>query len=1350
MNKLTKIGAWMMALLMAASALPITALCSFATTGNTESIPDKVLFASSFESGDPVAAESVSDNGYYSNVEPYEIVTDIDGEFTDQVLLDSVQGSKDYKDEESKVKLFDQAASTKFLTELQPSSTNPVWVSFSLSQPMVLGVYAITSANDEDGRDPKSWTLYGSSDGNTYTALDARSGQKFTGRGQMVTYNVENTVAYQYYKLEITENNGSSMTQLADLRLGTGVAAGGEAPQDSPMTSIVNGGPNSSWNMSGAFDGTRALSVYGSQSASKETYARNLLYSNLNIPVTKNTQLSYVHFPALYNGSTYDYEYTSMHFIIDVKFTDGTYLSDLGAVDQNGFGMDPVSKGESDALFTMQWNYIESCLGDVAEGKTIDSLYVYFRMNSTTAKTKFLAYFDDIVIEDKAPVSYEHLSDYICTTRGTNCTTTFSRGLTTPFCTMPNGFNFYTPVTETGSNQPYHYQNRVITQFSISHVPSTWVGDYGTWQFMANTSVDINNMTSDDLSANNLGASFDHANEIAKAHYYSVTFDEGSKADGVQVEMTPTTHGVYVRFTFPKDSEHVNIVLDCVRASGSLSIQESGVFTASSSHTNNGSATMQVYGQFDQKPESFQKSGTKTGIVTFPAGTTEVTMKLTTSFISQKQAQRNMALEFSETDTFDSIFEKAQKAWDDVCGIIELEGASYTQLVTFYSNMYRLYSYPNLYSENEGTNEEPVWVYASPYTGRKTSGKLYVNNGFWDTYRTTWAAYAFLTPSLDTDLLNGLLQHYNDNGWIPRWVAPGGANSMLGTSSDIIFADAYIKGVQFDYQTAYESMLRNASTVSQDTTNGGRAENETAPFIGYVSNATGSGFSWTVEDYISDYCIGVMSEALGYQDEAAYYYNRAKFYVNMYNEKVGFLMGKNASGSWSYGDDYSASWWWGDYTETNGWTMMFVPVYDGVGLANLLGGKDALAKKLDEYFDNSISSMKKVQTGTIHEMVEAREVRLGQYGHSNQPAHAVPYMYAYAGQPYKTQALTRDVLSRLYVGSEIGQGYCGDEDNGEMSGWYILSSLGLYPQNMGSGQYIITSPLFDKATVHLENGKDLVIIAENNSADNVYIQSATLNGEAYNKCFIDHATLMEGGTLSFKMGDQPSDWSCSETPTSLTTGDAAATPAEDLVTSRYKKVQGEFTPGAANGLYSTIEGISKLADNTSKTYATVSNGDSVIYASSTPSQLSMYTVTCNASKKAPTSLTLEASNDGVTWKLLDSRSELTFNWDTYTRAFAIPEDTAGTYLYYRLTFGGSSMQVAEIEFLGYSAKDAELTPINSVGTPEEPSNSNDPAASNSTDSPSVWLWIGIGAAVLIVAAVCIIVIVKKKKNKING
>ncbi len=1324
MKQSLKITAFLLAIIMLLGVMPIMPI-SFHSEAATAK--DEVLFSSSFESSDPAVQESQSDNGYFKGLERYEIVSSIPGDFTELIDPATVKGSSDYKSEEGKAKLFDSSSATKFLTETKPSAASPVWVSFELSEPATVGVYAITSANDEPGRDPKAWKLYGSADGVSYTEIDARTGEGFAVRHMTKTYEVEGAQAYRYYKLEITENNGSSnMTQFADLYLGTGEGGVSESKGDSPMQSVASKGPVSTWVASGAFDGRRALSVFSKQTDKGESYARNLLYSGLNIKVTDTTKLHYVHY--LSTDAGYDYEYNAAYMMIDLKFTDGTYLSSLGAYDQNGFGMTPIAKGEADSLYTDQWNYVETALADVAKGKTIDSLYVYYHKNENQVARKFQAFFDSLVIENKADPVYEHLSDYISTLRGTNNTTSFSRGLTTPFINMPNGFNMVTPVTNSGSNTHYSYFEKEIKHFSVTHVASTWTGDYGTWQFMANTSLDssdLSKVNANSIKTENLGASFSHDNEIAKAHYYSVLFDEGSRADGVKVEMTPTLHGVYVRFTFPEDADNVNVIFDCVRANGTVAFTQDGAFTAKSEHTDRGSGNLYIAGNFSIAPTAYKVSG-KQGIAVFPKGTKEVTMKFGTSFISPQQASHNKDLELGADESFDSVFQKAQKAWDDICGIVEVAGASYTQLVTLYSNLYRMYSYPTLYSENKGTNENPEWVYASPYkNGRLTEGKLYVNNGFWDTYRTSWAAYALLTPEFDGELLDGIIQHYNDNSWIPRWVAPGGTNSMLGTSSDIIFADAYIKGIDFDYETAFESMLKNASTVSPNVTNGGRLANEKAIFIGYVPNDTKLNdkdvdfeFSWTMEDFISDYAIAAMAAKLGYDEMASYFYNRSAFYVNLYNTQLKFFMGKNSSGGWSSGSGYNPYGWWGDYSETNGWTMLFAPVYDGNGLAGLFGGKASLLQRLNTYFDDSYAASIKVEGGTIHEMAEAREVRMGIYSHSNQPAHAIPYLFVYANAPYRTQEIVREVMARLYVGSEIGQGYLGDEDNGEMSAWYVLSAMGLYPQTMASGEYVIGSPLFDKMTVHMDNGKDLVIIAENNSGKNVYVQSLLVNGNPHNDAFIAHDVIANGATLVFEMGDKPSDWGKGTTPTSLTSSVKKADPAEDLIAKRFVmsdeafgedfKINTVYLGGIADG--------KKLFDNNSNTYTTVNNGTSIVVTSSTLSRLWMYTVTSNNKNQAPKGLKLEASIDGKTWVTLDEREKLTFEWTKYTYAFEIPDEKFGNYQHYRLTFtGGETMQVAEVEFLTLT-KDGEAGTLSVK--PVTPANDRTSAPVNPAPTPT--------------------------------
>lgn len=1205
-----------------------------------------------------------------------------------EVDKSSVKGSAETGAGEAKTNLFDGKTSTKLCA---PGSS--IYVTFALKEATVIKGYSITSANDHISRSPKKWVLYGSNDNQNWAELDRRTGVEFSDYFEEQIFAFANETSYLYYKLDVLENGGNSHTQFSELKMFSYVDQA-LLPEEIPgMVTQQGFGPISTeCNTPGAWTGNKCLAVYGQQTSTLNTYARNVIYQNLNIKVTKNTRLSYVIFPGLYNIHSYDYEYTSSRVIIDLKFTDGTYLSELMAKDQYGSLMTPQGQVDGKCLYTAQWNYVESCIGEVAEGKTIEKICVYFEMENAEDASKFVTFFDDLKIEDKAEVVHEHLSDYINILRGTNNDIAFSRGMCTPGVTVPGGFNFFTPVTNADSpTLPYTYQQsgegNPLDSISVIHAPNFWIGSYGSFQFMANTSVDTSTgtkfITSAQISSKNREAGFSHINEKATAHLYSVTLNEGSAASGVTIEVTPTSHGSYVRFIFPENSENVNVIFDSLWGAGSLKFNDDGKsFTAKTSHS---SPSMYVYGEFDTEWVSASTINTKQGIVAFKEGTTVVTMKLATSFISADQAKHSLSLEFTENDTFDSILAKAQKEWDDLCGIFEIEGASYHELVSFYSSLYRMYAYPNLFSENEGTNDEPKWVYGSPYkNGKKTDGIMYTNNGFWDTYRTAWSGYALFTPEKDGEYLDGMVQHYIETGWMPRWLGPAAVNCMVGTSSDIIFADAYIKGIDFNYKAAWESMIRSAASYSSNMTSGGRKENNTSPFKGYIAYdnpITGAfvqeAYSSSIEGYINDYGLYRMAEAMGLEDEAAYYKNRCMNYVLFFNEDADFFMGKSTAGKWS-STKFNPAQWNGDqydFTESVGWVNAFPAVFDGQGMVNLYGGPEALAAKLDQLFDDSMEAMKNVVelSSVHHEISEFKEVKMGQYMHNNQPSHHVIYTYAYSSTPYKVQEYTREVLRHVYVGSEIGQGYPGDEDNGEMSAWYIFNALGFYPYNVASGEYVIGSPLFDKVTIHLENGKDIVIVANNNSDENVYIQSAKINGENYNSMFLTHEQLTSGCTIEFEMGSTPSTWG-SEKPTSITVGD--------------KTVAGEADLSKINSIKTTIENSNKLFDDNSLTSTTIKDGDTITFDAGS-GKISIITLTSGNKNNAPTGFKLEVSNNGDDWVCVDERQNIEYLFNNCITPFEISEDMQGNYRYYKITLYGGT-ELAEVEFIGAKNASGEL------------------------------------------------------------
>ncbi|MER7562346.1 GH92 family glycosyl hydrolase [Streptomyces sp. NPDC097941] len=1219
-------------------------------------------FASSFEAGEPAPDWTSSvDGGRASGVDGgYR--TGIPGNVTDQVT-DVRASAENTGGGEVKENLVDGEPGTKWLAF---ESTG--WAEFDLAKPLKVVTYALTSANDAAERDPSDWTLKGSTDGKDWKTLDTRSGESFDERFRTKSYDIADPAEYQHFRLEITKNNGASgILQLADVQLSTG---GGEGPVPPDMLSLVDRGPSGSptAKAGAGFTGKRALRYAGRHTADGRAYSYNKVF-DVDVKVDALTRLSYRIFPAMADG---DRDYDATNVSVDLAFTDGTFLSDLGARDQHGFTLSPQGQGASKALYVNQWNHVAARIGSVAAGKTVDRILVAY--DSPSGPAKFRGWLDDVTLERAAPEEPKaHPSDYALTTRGTHSSGGFSRGNDFPATAVPHGFNFWTPVTNASSlSWLYDYARAnnadnlpTIQAFSASHEPSPWMGDRQTFQVMPSAAAGT-----PDTGREARELAFRHENETARPYYYGVRFENGLKA-----EMAPTDHAAALRFSYPGDD--ASVLFDNVTDQAGLTLDKaSGTFTGYSdvkSGLSTGATRLFVYGEFDRAVKEGSSSGVK-GYLRFDAGADRtVTLRIATSLISLDQARDNLRQEIPDGTSFDDVKGSARRAWDRLLGKVEVEGATQDQLTTLYSSLYRLYLYPNSGFEKVGS----TYRYASPFspmpspdtpthTGAKiVDGKVYVNNGFWDTYRTTWPAYSLLTPSQAGEMVDGFVQQYKDGGWTSRWSSPGYADLMTGTSSDVAFADAYVKGVDFDAKSAYDAALKNA-TVAPPSSGVGRKGMETSPFLGYTGTDTHEGLSWALEGYLNDYGIARMGQALyaktgekRYREESEYFLNRARDYVNLFDTKAGFFQGRDADGNWRVpSSSYDPRVWGYDYTETNGWGYAFTAPQDSRGLANLYGGRSGLAEKLDEYFATPETASPEFvgsYGGVIHEMTEARDVRMGMYGHSNQVAHHVTYMYDAAGQPWKTQKNVREVLSRLYVGSEIGQGYHGDEDNGEQSAWYLFSALGFYPLVMGSGEYAVGSPLFTKATVHLDNGRDLVVRAPKNSARNVYVQGLKVNGKPWTSTSLPHSVLSKGAVLDFDMGPRPSKWGTGKNaaPVSITHDDEVPTPRADV-----------------------LAGDGALFDNTSATDATVTSVDLPVSGSVKALQ---YTVTSSRDHaKAPGGWTLQGSDDGTKWKTLDRRSGEAFAWDRQTRAFSVR--SAGTYGKYRLVLDGEAV-VSEVELL---------------------------------------------------------------------
>ncbi|CAM3436538.1 GH92 family glycosyl hydrolase [Isoptericola cucumis] len=1047
------------------------------------------------------------------------------------------------------------------------------------------------------------------------------------------------------------------------------------------------------------FSGKHALRYAGSHAGDGTAGGTNVLYEDVDIAVGDDTRLSYVVFPELLD----DLQYPSTFAAVDLRFTDGTYLSDLDARDGHGTGATAQAQGEGKILYADQWNSVRVDLGAVAAGKTVDQVLLGYDNPGGTAGTDFAGWLDDVALTaEPETIDGSSLANYVDTRRGTQSSGSFSRGNNIPATAVPNGFNFWVPMTNADSDTwLYEYQKGnnannkpVLEGLGISHEPSPWMGDRNQLAFLPATGEGTPSGTLAER-----GLAFSHADETARPDYYGVTF-----ADDSALEVTPSDHGAVLRFTYPGDVGHA--LVDKVKGDSKLDLDpETGTLSGwveNGSGLSVGRTRMFVAGTFDRAPSEVGAAAGDRGdarYATFDTSSDDtVELRVATSFIGLDQARKNLALEV-EGRSFTEVKAAATETWNDRLEVVEVEGATTDQLVTLYSNLYRLNLYPNSQFENTGTAAEPAYQYASPVSdpsgdatdtetnAKIVDGKVYVNNGFWDTYRTAWPAYSLLYPELATELVDGFTQQYRDGGWIARWSSPGYADLMTGTSSDVAFADAYVKGsLPTDKALdAYDAALKNA-TVAPPNNAVGRKGLETSPFLGFTPEATHESVSWGLEGLVNDFGIGTMAAALAedpatpderratLREESEYLLERATHFGELFNPETEFFAPRHADGEFATApEDYDPASWGGGYTETNGWNFAFHAPQDPRGLANLYGGTDGLEDKLDEFFSTPELG---AGNGGIHEQREARDVRMGMWGMSNQVSHHIPWLYDAVGAPHKTQEIVREVTRRMFTGSEIGQGYPGDEDNGEMSSWWIFASLGFYPLQVGSDQYAIGSPLFDKATVHLPDG-DLVVNAENNSVDNVYVQSLAVDGEARTSTSLSQDDLTGGATLDFAMGPEPSDWGTGpdDSLPSLTEGDEPPAPAADATG------LGKVT--VADG---AAEEVGALTDDTSATATTFQadnpvvtwTGDGIRPAAST------YTLTSAGSAAAtPTAWRLEGSDDGTSWTVLDERDGEEFRWAHQTRPFTVAEPAS--FARYRLTVtaaaGEGALKLSELELL---------------------------------------------------------------------
>ena len=707
---------------------------------------------------------------------------------------------------------------------------------------------------------------------------------------------------------------------------------------------------------------------------------------------------------------------------------------------------------------------------------------------------------------------------------GTASKPDLSNGNTYPSIAVPWGMNFWTPQTgKMGDGWTYTYDADKIRGFKQTHQPSPWMNDYGQFSVMPVTG----KMR---FEQDERASWFSHKAETAKPYYYSVYLADAN----VTTEITPTERAAQFRFTFPK-SDSSYVVIDAFDKGSYIKVipKERKIIGYSTRYARGPLPNFKNYFviYFDKDFESANTWHGKTlakdtlelqsnhagAIIGFKTNKGEqVGMKVASSFISVEQADLSLKRELAK-DSFEQTKQKAKAVWNKTLSRISVEGGTVDQTRTFYSSLYRTLFFPNKLYEIDASNKIVHW---SPYTGKTLSGYMFAGTGFWDTFRALYPFLNLVYPSINKEMQEGLINDYKEGGWLPEWSSPGYANIMVGNNSASVVADAYIKGLRgYDIEKLYEALKHGANNEGPIEAVG-RAGVKYYNTLGYVpfDVKVSENAARTLEYAYDDFTIYQLGRALKKPaSETAIYAKRAMNYKNLFDPSSGLMRGKNKDGSFQ--SPFNPFKWGGAFTEGNSWHYSWSVFQDINGLSDLMGGKDKFVSKLDSVFSLPPIFDDTEYGGVIHEIREMQIANMGQYAHGNQPIQHMIYLYNYAGQPWKAQYWVREAMNRLYKATP--DGYCGDEDNGQTSAWYVFSSMGFYPVTPAVDQYVIGAPLFKKVTLNLENGKQVVINAATNSAENRYIQAMRFNNKDYQKNWISHSELFKGATLDFNMTAQP-------------------------------------------------------------------------------------------------------------------------------------------------------------------------------------------------------------------------------------
>ncbi len=715
----------------------------------------------------------------------------------------------------------------------------------------------------------------------------------------------------------------------------------------------------------------------------------------------------------------------------------------------------------------------------------------------------------------------KNVVDYVNVMVGTESTFELSTGNTYPAIAMPWGMNFWVPQTgKMGDGWQYMYGATKIRGLKQTHQPSPWINDYGQFSLMPTVGKPV-------FDEEKRASWYSHKAETATPYYYSVYLADYD----VTAELAPTDRAVLMQFTFPESSQ-ANVVVDAFDKGSHVDIDVQRQRVTGYSVRNSGGVTENFKNwfvvEFDKPFEiglksedlgaDYAEKGHAGAIVTFKTRRGEkVSARVASSFISLEQAERN--LKELGNDNMEQVKQKGRQRWNDVLGRIEIEDDNIDHLRTFYSCLYRSVLFPRSFYEMDAEGQP---IHYSPYNGEVMPGYLFTDSGFWDTFRCLFPLLNLVYPSMNAKMQEGLANTYLESGFLPEWASPGHRNCMVGNNSASIVADAYLKGVTFHTapdgaNPLWQAVVHGANAVHPDITSTGRAGYEYYNKLGYVpcDVKINESAARTLEYAYDDWCIYQFGKALGKKPkELAVYKKRAMNYRNLFDPETKLMRGKKENGEFQ--TPYNPLKWGDVFTEGNGWHYTWSVFHDPQGLIDLMGGNAVFNQMLDSVFNLPPIFDDSYYGFPIHEIREMQIMNFGNYAHGNQPIQHMIYLYGYSGQPWKTQYWIRQVMDRLYTPNP--DGYCGDEDNGQTSAWYVFSALGFYPVCPGSNQYVLGTPYFRDVKLHLENGNKLNISMQ---GDGCYINRMTFNGGDYGHNFLNHFDLMKGGDIRFMMSQQP-------------------------------------------------------------------------------------------------------------------------------------------------------------------------------------------------------------------------------------